>query len=224
MVINVSSYNNNNFTATLQVSSSRPVYNSTYETPVYNFNDENFNFRYLEFQNLVYNPQQFESNLISMLAFHVHMILGMDADTFQLNGGEAFFKQAQIIVNYSQQSGSGWRLEDGLNSRFALIDNLLSETFTEFRSTMYAYHLKGLDTMADDTETAKEQIANTIIDLKALHNRRPNSFLMRVFFDAKSDEILDIFSGGPNVNISEVSSVLQRIAPIHSQKWRQIKF
>ena len=115
MVINVQEYNNDLFAATLQVSSSRPVYNSTYNTPVYNYNDKSFNFRYLEFQNLVYNPIQFESNLISVLAFHVYMILGMDADTFELNGGSEYFKQAQIIANYSQQlNGQGWKLEDGI--------------------------------------------------------------------------------------------------------------
>ena len=124
MVINVQEYNNDLFAATLQVSSSRPVYNSTYNTPIYNYNDRNFNFQYLEFQNLVYNPIQFESNLISVLSFHVYMILGMDGDSFALNGGDEYFKQAQTIANYSQQlNGQGWKLEDGLQSRFALIDN-----------------------------------------------------------------------------------------------------
>ena len=118
MVINVKEYNNDLFSASLQVSSSRPIYNSTYSSPVYNYNDKDFNFQYLEFQNLVYNPIQFESNLISVLAFHVYMILGMDADSFALNGGDEYFKQAQTIANYSQQlNGQGWKLEDGLQSR-----------------------------------------------------------------------------------------------------------
>jgi len=225
MVINVQEYNNDLFAATLQVSSSRPVYNSTYNTPVYNYNDKSFNFRYLEFQNLVYNPIQFESNLISVLAFHVYMILGMDADTFELNGGSEYFKQAQIIANYSQQlNGQGWKLEDGLQSRFALIDNLMSSTFKEFRTTMYEYHINGLDLMHEDTKKGKTKLTSVLEELQKIHRRRPNSFLMRVFFDAKSDEIMDILSGGPSVNITDSMDILNRIAPTYSQKWRNIKF
>ena len=225
MVINVQEYNNDLFAATLQVSSSRPVYNSTYNTPVYNYNDKSFNFRYLEFQNLVYNPIQFESNLISVLAFHVYMILGLDADTFELNGGSEYFKQAQIIANYSQQlNGQGWKLEDGLQSRFALIDNLMSPTFKEFRTTMYEYHINGLDLMHEDTKKGKTKLTSVLEELQKIHRRRPNSFLMRVFFDAKSDEIMDILSGGPSVNITDSMDILNRIAPTYSQKWRNIKF
>lgn len=225
MVINVSSYENDRFIATLQVSSSRPIYNSTYSSPVYNYNDRDFNFQYLEFQNLVYNPLQFESNLISVLSFHVFMILGMDADSFALNGGDEFFAQAQTIANYSQQlNGQGWKLEDGLQSRFALIDNLLSPTFKEIRSTMYSYHIEGLDIMADNSKKGKSQVISTLSQLQKIHRRRPNSYLLRVFFDAKSDELMDILSGGPSVNITDAVDILNKIAPMHSQKWRNIKF
>ena len=225
MVINVSNYENDRFSATLQVSSSRPVFNSTYSSPVYNYNDKDFNFQYLEFQNLVFNPIQFESNLMSVLSFHVYMILGMDADTFSPNGGDDYFAQAQTIANYSQQlNGQGWKLEDGLQSRFALIDNLLSPTFKEIRSTMYSYHIEGLDTMAENNKNAKSIIIDTLSELLKIHRRRPNSYLMRVFFDAKSDELMDILTGGPSVNITDAVDILNRIAPMHSQKWRNIKF
>ena len=225
MVINVNRYNNDSFSASLQVSSSRPVYNSTYSSPVYNYNDKEFNFKYLEFQNLVYNPIQFESNLISVLSFHVYMILGTDADTFELNGGTEYFKQAQTISNYSQQlNGQGWKLEDGLQSRFALIDNLMSPTFKELRSATYDYHIGGLDFMHENPRKAKAKITSVFTELYKIHKRRPNSFLMRVFFDAKSDEVVDILSGGPSVNTSEAINILNSIAPMHSQKWRKIKF
>jgi len=225
MVINVKEYDNDRFSATLQVSSSRPIFNSTYSSPVYNFNDKEFNFQYLEFQNLVYNPTQFESNLISVLSFHVYMILGMDGDSFALQGGSEHFKQAQVIANYSQQlNGQGWKLEDGRQSRFALIDDLLSPTYKEIRTTMYKYHIEGMDLMQESARKAKAKITSVFTDLKKIHSRRPNSFLMRVFFDAKSDEILDILSGGPSVNIAQVIDILNTIAPMHSQKWRKIKF
>lgn len=225
MVINVREYNNDLFSASLQVSSSRPVYNSTYSTPVYNYNDKDFNFQYLEFQNLVYNPQQFESNLISVLAFQVYMILGMDADSFELNGGNEYFEQAQTIANYSQQlNGQGWKLEDGLQSRFALIDNLMSPTFGEMRTAMYNYHIAGLDLMNENPKKGKTEVIAAIDELQKVHKKRPNSYLMRVFFDAKADEITDILSGGPSVNISDAVGILNNIAPMHSQKWRNIKF
>ncbi|MBR9845310.1 MAG: DUF4835 family protein [Algicola sp.] len=225
MVINVTDYNNDNFQATIQVQSSRPVFGSSYSTPVYNYNDKDFNFQYLEFQNMVYNANQFESNLISVLAFHVYMILGMDADTFALKGGDEYYAQAQVISNYSQQGNySGWKLEDGNQSRFILIDNVLSDTYKEFRNVLYDYHRKGLDEMSNDAKEGKLSVAKSLSALKEMNNRRPNSYLMRVFFDAKAEEIADIFSGGPTVNISDLVSTLTRIAPMHASKWRNINF
>ena len=225
MVINVREYNNDLFSASLQVSSSRPVFNSSYSSPVYNYNDKDFNFQYLEFQNLVYNPIQFESNLMSVLSFHVYMILGMDGDSFALNGGGDYFKQAQTIANYSQQlNGQGWKLEDGLQSRFALIDNLISPTFKEMRSAMYNYHIDGLDIMNENSKKGKAQVISALSELQKVHRSRPNSYLMRVFFDAIADEIMDVLSVGPSVNVTEAIDILNRIAPMHSQKWRNIKF
>ncbi len=225
MFINVTNYSGENFQATLQVQSSRPVYGASLSSPIYNFNDKDFNFQYLEFQNLVYNQAQFESNLISVLAFHINMILGVDADSFEENGGDDYYKQAQTITNYSQQSNfSGWKLEDGLQSRFILIDNILSPTFKEYRSVIYNYHRNGLDEMSNDVKAGKEQVASTLISLKAMNSRRPNSFLLRTFFDAKAEEIEQIFSDGPKVNISSLKETLTRIAPTHNSKWQNIKF
>lgn len=225
MVINITDYNTDSFSGTLQIQSSRPVYNSTYVTPVYNFNDQNFSFKYVEFQDLVFNQNQYESNLVSVLAFHIYMVLGLDADTFEQKGGEEYFKQAQTIVNYSQQENfKGWQLADGRQTRYTLITNLLSPTYKEFRSVMYAYHFGALDKMNENPKIAKEEISNTFKQLSSMNSRRPNSFLMRVFFDAKADEIEQIFSGGPNVNITDVIETLTKIAPMHSSKWRNIKF
>ena len=224
MVINIINYSGESFQASLQVQSSRPVFGSSYTTPIYNFNDKDFNFRYLEFQNLIFNPTQYESNLISVLAFHIYMVLGLDAESFSQNGGDVYFKQAQTIANYSQQENfKGWKLEDGLQSRFALIDNILSPTFKEYRQVMYTYHRKGLDGMSGNVKEGKEQIASSLKQFQAINSRRPNSFLLRTFFDAKADEIEQIFSDGPNVNIASVKEALQKIAPMHSSKWQNIK-
>lgn len=226
MNIIIADYNSDNFQATIQVQSSRPVFGSSYKTPVYNFNDKDFSFQYLEFQNLFYNQNQFESNLVSVLAFHVYMILGLDADTFALNGGDEYFRQAQVITNFSQQNNAfkGWKLEDGLQSRFMVIDNLLSPTYKEFRNVLYEYHVNGLDIMSENPKLGKEKIASVFTTLNTMNQRRPNSFLLRVFFDAKGDEISDIFSGGPTVNVTKVLEILNKIAPTYSSKWRDISF
>lgn len=225
MVLNISNYSGESFKATLQVQSSRPIYGSSFSTPIYNFNDKDFNFRYLEFQNLIYNPTQFESNLISVLAFHVYMVLALDADSFSEKGGDEYYKQAQVITNYSQQGNSkGWKLEDGLQSRFALIDNMLSPTYKEFREVVYDYHRKGLDQMSDNAKAGKDAIAASVKKFVPMNSRRPNSFLLRTFFDAKSDEIEQIFSDGPQVNIASVKDALQKVAPMYSSKWQNIKF
>jgi hypothetical protein len=225
MFITIQSYSSDSFSGTIQVQSSRPVYGSAYGTPVYNYNDKDFSFRYLEFQNMVYNPSQFESNLISVLTFHVYMILGMDADSFSQKGGEPYFKQAQTILQYSQQENFlGWQQKDGLQTRFTLIDNVLSPTYKELRNVMYSYHIGALDTMHDNPKLAKQKIANSLKQLEIMNRRRPNSYILRVFFDSKADEIEQIFSGGPSVNIVEMNEILNKVAPMHSSKWRNIKF
>ncbi|WP_417855130.1 DUF4835 family protein [Xanthomarina gelatinilytica] len=225
MYINVTDYAGDVFNATIQVQSSRPAYGSSYTTPVHNVNDKDFTFRYLEFQNMVYNPNAFESNLISVLAFHVYMILGIDADTFELNGGDTYFKQAQNIVNYSQgQNSKGWQLSDGTQSRYVLVDNMLSQTFEAYREVMYQYHRNGLDLMHQDQKQAKSNIANALVSLEAMNRVRPNSFILRTFFDAKADEIQDIFSSGPSVSIDKLVDALNNVAPMYSSQWRNIKY
>lgn len=226
MIITIQDYDSDSFQASLQVQSVRPVHNSNYLTTVYNFNDKDFNFNYLEYQNLNFNPSQFQSNLISVLTFHIYMILGLDADTFQLKGGDKYYEQARDIANYSQQGNTpGWAPQKGGDqTRRVLIDNVMSNTYSEYRQVLYQYHRLGLDLMATDVDKGKSAIASALMNFQTLHKRRPNSFLVRTFFDAKSDEISDIFSGGPNVKISELVPVLNKVAPMHSKKWGNIKF
>ena len=225
MFVNISSYENDVFQGTLQIQSSRPIFNSSYNSPTYNFNDRNFTFNYQEFQNFTFNENQFENNLVSVIAFHIYVILGIDADTFKLNSGTSFFEQAQKILDFSQQKGfRGWGPGDGLQSRYYLIDNILSTTFKEFRNVMYDYHIKGLDIMVNETKSGKEAVAKSLMMLDQMNTRRPNSYILRVFFDTKANEILDIFSGGPKVPVTNLISTLSKIAPNHSDKWRNISF
>ena len=221
----INEQNGSNFSGTLQVQSTRPVYNSTYATPVLNINDTNFNFRYNEFDPLIYNPTVYESNLISMIAFYAYTIIGVDADTFALKGGESYLKQAESIMLLAQSSGeSGWQNEVGKQNRFALIDNLLSSKFSTLRSIYYNYHRNGFDNLADNKNSAKEAIEKSVLDLDKLFNIAIGNYIIRVFLDAKGDEIVNVFSDGiPSKNQSQMLTVLNRIAPTYKNRWKNIK-
>lgn len=224
MYITLSTYNTDQYAATIQVQSARPVFNSTYSTPVMNFMDKDFNFRYVEFENLIFNPTSFDSNLVSVLSYYSFMILGMDADTFSPSGGTGFFEIAQEIVNVAQQGGyKGWSQSDGNQNRYFLVNDMLSNTFSPFREAMYQYHFEGLDNMARDQKTAKENIKASLTTLAQIHSVRPNAFLTRIFFDAKSDELVSIFSGGPAIPVADLVDNLNRISPLNSSKWANMK-
>lgn len=214
----------NSFRGSLQLKVSRPVYNSTYSTSILNFNDNDISFTYEEYQPLVYNENKFDSNLVSLLTFYAYTILGYQADTFGFKGGENFFKLAENVVNMAQQGGGvGWNRVDGNFTRYQLNENLLSPVYEQYRRTMYEYHIMGLDRMVDNTRDAKEVIGKSVSDLQNLYNDRPNTFLIRVFMDTKSDEIVDVFSDGPRTDTARLREVLSNIYPSFDEKWKEIK-
>ena len=224
MYIMVNSYDNNILNCSLQIQSSRPGYNSSYSTPILNIQDKDFTFDYIENQQLNFNKDVYNSELLSTLAFYAYVIIGLDADTFELNGGESSLKIAQNIVNVAQSTNrTGWVQGDNKQNRYFLITDLLSSNFKAFRETLYTYHLNGIDNMADNTKKGKENIIKAILDLKDINNSRPNSYLMRIFFDAKANEIVNIFSDGPHVETNELKETLSRISPINSSKWSSLK-
>lgn len=225
MFITVTQYESDRFEANIQIQSTRPVFNTTYESPVFNYKDNSFNFQYQEFQPLVYNPNNFDSNLVGVISYYVYVILGLDADTFSLEGGSDFYRQAQNIVTQAQSSSySGWSQETGDRSRFELVDNLLSNSFREYRIAMYNYHRKGLDILADNNSTGKQIIAGSLRLFETLISRRPNAFLIQTFFDAKSEEIQNIFSDGPKVDIVKLKETLNKVAPFYSGTWNEINY
>ncbi|MFT6929646.1 MAG: hypothetical protein ACJAQ7_001128 [Sediminicola sp.] len=223
--ITVSEFESNRFKASIQLQSSRPVFNTSYESPVFNYKDNQFNFEYIEFQPLVYNENVFDSNLVGVVAYYVYVMLGLDADTFALEGGNEFYRKAQNIVTQAQGSSfTGWSQSSSDRTRFELVDNLLSNTFREYRIAMYNYHRKGLDILADNNSTGKQVIAGTMRLMETMVKRRPNAFLIQTFFDAKSEEIRDIFSDGPKMDIVQLRETLARIAPFYSNTWNEIKY
>ncbi len=224
MYITISSNDSDQFTGTIQVQSSRLIFNSSYSSPVLNFNDKDFNFRYTQFESLIFNPAEFESNLVSVISFYSYIILGMDADSFVPLAGNTYFEIAQNIANVAQQSGyKGWNQSDGNQSRFYLVSDLLAPAYNEVRQTSYMYH-SGLDSMSQDLKSAKEKIKTSLLNLGKLNAVKPNAFLTRVFFDAKSDEIVSIFSGGPSIPITDLVESLNKTSPLNASIWANIKY
>ena len=225
MNIIITSRNDNTFTATLQVQSSRPVYGSSYETPVLNIKDNEFNFKYNEFDPLIYNPNSFDSNLVSTIVFYVNVILGVDADTFKRYGGEPYLKEAQNVMLQAQQSGlASWQNVVGKQNRFLLIDNLLSSKLKNFRNILYNYHRKGLDLFSSNKREAKQSLEDSVIALETLYNRSIGNFLIRTFFDAKADEIVNVYSEGDKTrDQNRLLQTVRKISPNNNSKWRKIK-
>lgn len=223
-VLNLSNYNNDQFEATLQVQSQRPIFDTNYDTPIFNFLDRDVVFSYQEFQPLFFNQSSFESNLVSLLSFYVYVIIGLDADTFVENGGSIYYEQALQVVNLAQvTSRKGWKASDGSRNRFWLIDNLSTNTFKEYRQALYTYHRSGLDQMTSVPFEGKEAVMKAIQQLEPLFLRRPNAFLLQIFFDAKVEEIVNLFKEGPKVDFKATETVLKKIAPFFGSRWKQIK-
>lgn len=223
MFINIQSNNSDQFVATILVQSSRPIYGSSYSSPVLNFNDKDFSFRYTEYESLIFSATNFESNLVSVIAFYSYVILGMDNDTFVLESGNPNLVIAQNIAGIAQQSGyKGWSQIDGNQNRYFLINDLLSPAYSQLRKTSYDYHT-GLDLMSKDLKSAKEKIKGSLLNIGKLNASKPNAFLTRMFFDAKSDEIVSIFSGGPSITVSDLIENLNKVSPLNSSKWAMVK-
>ncbi|MEE9349550.1 MAG: DUF4835 family protein [Flavobacteriaceae bacterium] len=224
MTLNISErISNDTYKGSLQVQVVRPVFNSTYLTPILNYSDNDILFNYEEFQPLEFNKTSFDSNLTSLLSFYAYVMLGIDADSFSRNGGDEHLKEAEKIMLLAQQGGAkGWNSIDGDTTRFKLIDGLLDPNYKSFRLMMYKYHLSGLDTMVSNKTNAKKNISNAIILLKQIYSKRPNAYLLRVFLDTKTDEIVSIFSDGPKINSQRLRETLMKIFPTKNSEWSKI--
>ena len=223
--ITINNFDSDRFQANIQVQASRPVFGSTLKTPIINVKDEDFNFSYTENQPLIYDINNYQSNLTSVVSFYLLSILGIEADSFSPLGGSSYFETARQIVNAAQsKAGLGWQASGVGFSRFNLNNDLLSQNFEAFRQVFYTYHREGLDLMHQDTRKAKENILQSIATLKSVNDTRPNSVLLRLFFDTKAGEIQQILNGGPKMDIAQTKEYLYRIAPVHNNKWRRIKY
>jgi hypothetical protein len=186
------------FECVTQIQIVRPVFNSTYESVILNFNDRVFNFNYVPFQQIQFSENAYVANLTSLLNFWAYMIIGIDNDCMTLEGGTPYFQRAQNQANLAQNSGElGWRSLDGNFNRYWLMENLLNASYKQMRTVYYNYHRKGLDMMQEDVNTSRTAVLTQLTDLQKLYQTYPNIYVMRVFFDTKRGEIVNIFRKAP---------------------------
>tara|TARA_Y100001933_G_C18938571_1_gene538516 strand:- start:306 stop:1091 length:786 start_codon:yes stop_codon:yes gene_type:complete len=212
------------FSGTISIQSSRPIYKSNYNSTLINLVDDQFRFRFVEFEPLEFNENTHLSNLTSVLAYYAYIIIGLDYDTFSNSGGDSFFIRAQKIVNNAQgdNNATGWKSFEGSKNRYWLVENLLNPDFQLLRKTLYTYHREGMDNFTEKPEFVREVIASSLINLLDVYNQRPKGYLIQLFFDAKTDEIVNVFSKGTIMEANELVNVLTRISPKNADKWQKI--
>ncbi|MDD3875979.1 MAG: DUF4835 family protein [Bacteroidales bacterium] len=211
------------FKGNLQIQARRPVFKSSYNTTLLNHIDNDIHFRYVEQQPIEFADNTHTSNLTSILAFYAYIVLGLDFDSFALNGGAPFFDKAQTVVITAQNAPEkGWKAFESQRNRYWLVENLLNTQYAPVRECLYKYHRLGLDLMHENIETGRAAIIESLELLQRVHRQRPGSYLMQVFFSAKSDEFVNIFSEAPAMDKPRVVNILREIDPTNTSKYQRI--
>lgn len=212
------------YSGSMQIQVSRPVFNSSYNTTLFNFQDDDITFNFSRNSVLVYAPNQFRDNLTSILAFYAYFILGMDYDSFSMKGGTKYFNEAQQIVTNAQASGfAGWKSnERNRANRYWLVDNILHELFSPLRECIYDYHRKGLDVIYDDPIVARNEVYNALNKLTKVVSSRPNSLNLLNFVQAKSNELKSMYADAEVSDKNNIVNLLKRLDPANSSKYQEI--
>jgi hypothetical protein len=208
----------------LQIQSTRPGFNSSYNTTVFNFQDDDITFDYSRNAVLVYAPNQYRDNLTSILAFYAYFIIGMDYDTFSMKGGSPYFSEAQQIVSNAQSSNApGWRSnEAGKRNRFYLVDNVLHQLFEPLRECNYEYHRKGVDKLYDDKAAGRKSMYDALSKLTKVVATRPNSVNLLNFVQAKQTELKNLYSDAEVKDKNEIVNLLKKLDPTNASKYQDI--
>ncbi len=215
------------FRGTLQIQVRRPVYNSSFNTVLFNYIDNDLNFKYVEYQPLQFNENTYISNLTSILAYYAYIIIGLDYDSFSYEGGTEFFQKAEKIVNNAQNaSQKGWKSIESTSrkNRYWLVNNILNEDFSPAREFIYRYHRLGLDRMYEKLNEARADIAESLKLLQQVYRNKPDPFMhfLQVIYDAKSDEFVNIFKESFPEEKSRIIAILNEIDPANTSKYERI--
>ena len=214
---------NDQYEGSIQIQSTRPIFGTSYKSTLFNYLDNNFRFKYLEYQSLEFSDATHMSNLTSVLAFYVNIILGLDFSTFSEEGGNEYFNIAQRIVTNAQNAPEpGWKAFESDKNRYWLAHDLLDSRYSDFHGVMYRYHRQGLDKLGEEPEDARFEITEAIESLKSIYRANSSAFILKLFFDAKTDEIVNIYSGAFANEQARIIKTLVEIDPSHSSKYQAI--
>ncbi len=218
-IVNLKSQQSDNFTATVEIQSSRPVFGSTYNTILFRHLD-NWEFKYSLYLPLDYQEVAYTSQLTSLLAFYANLILGLDYDSYSMEGGSAYFRKAQNIKNLAMNE-TGWGIRDGKNNfnRYFLIENILDERYKSIHSALYLYHIKGMDIMYKELDKGRASVIDALTELKKIYNIYPNSFTLFLFFEAKNKELVKIFTKATPTLKNRAYELLIQLNPYNRSKY-----
>jgi hypothetical protein len=210
---------NNEFQASLTVQAARPIFNSSYQSPLINFMDDNVIFRYVEFQPIDFNESRvqgsepFAANLSAIFAYYAYVILGLDFDSFSLRGGDSYFEKAQNIVNNAPEGSNitGWKAFDGTRNRYWLMENLTGSKYALVHDAFYNYYRQGLDQMYDKESDARSGILNALNQLNNVNAETPNTMVLQFFFQGKANELSKAFKKGTPDEKSRALDLLTRL-------------
>ena len=224
-VLNITSWDGGSvFGAELQVQSSRPVYGSSYSSTLLNINDRDVDFTYNEGQTIDFSDQNFQGNLSSVMAFYAYIIVGMDYDTFSRYGGTPYFANAQTVVANAQTgSYKGWKAFDGNVNRYWLSENLNNKLYAPLRDFMYDYHRNGLDIMADNANKGRKLITSLLPNLQQINRQRVGSMFPLIFYTAKSDELVSLYSKADPQERTQAMNLLLQTDPANGNKYQTLK-
>lgn len=220
----IAEYSDDRMKGDLQVQLSRPVYNSTYTTTLFNFRDQKIEFDYREGDPLIYNENMSENNLTAILDYYANLFLGIDFDSFSPLGGQRFYDRAQSIVQQQQSSGEiGWRTFEDNKNRAAVLNSYTESNTSGIRNLLYNYHRKGLDEMVTSPDKGRAVITESLEEIKKIGENAPMSVALSIFRDAKLDELVNVYSKAPETERTKVYEILQPLYPTEQQRLDKIK-
>lgn len=211
------------FKCEMTIALRRPVYNSTYNSPLFNYIDRDVEIVYIENQPLDFNLGMFSSNLTSILAYYAYLLIGLDFDSFMREGGNPYFEAAQTIVNTAQNyEYRGWKSSEPIRNRYWMLENLTNPSYAGIRNFYYEYHLKGLDVMFETPDKGRQVILTTLKYLLDIKKSRPSLLMLQVISDSKRDELVNIFSEGTTVEKNDAYNILKEIDPANTTTYQKI--
>lgn len=223
IMLAITEKNGDLYKGNLTIASQRPVYNSTYNTVLFNTVDKDVEFRYVEFEPLDFYENAFTSNLTSILAFYAYIIIGLDFDSFTLNGGEQFYQAAQNVVNAAQNASfKGWKSFEDQRNRYWLVENLMNPAYDPINHFFYEYHFKGLDMMYEDSDRGRANILNSLKYLQDTKKQRAGLYFLQIISDSKRDEMINIFQKGNPNEKSQAVLIMKEIDPAHSSDYQKL--